>query len=383
MRNSPARSLYLHVPFCSVKCHYCDFVVRVLQQPAQIDRYLDHLALELAALADLAGPLETLYVGGGTPSLLSVPQVQRLGALLHQFFDLSTVQECTLELNPESADPACLRAWQALGVNRVSLGVQSFDPALLASCGRSHGVAEISTAVTHLRSVGLVNLSLDLIYGLPGQSLASWQHSLNAALALQPQHVSLYALEVHPRTRFGHQSLTLPDDDTSADMYDQAVAALGEAGFWHYEVANWCQPGQSSRHNQVYWRHQPFLAAGVGAHGWLFGKRYANPASLTDYYRACLAQDWAWEQAEAQTLAEEIEETVFLGLRLLRDGLDLPAFAARFGAPLEAFYPAVLPRLLSEGWLVRDAGSLRLSSHAVAVSNGILAEFLEPHLLNC
>ncbi|MGV3526121.1 MAG: radical SAM family heme chaperone HemW [Candidatus Sericytochromatia bacterium] len=380
MRNNPARSLYLHLPFCSVKCHYCDFVVRVLQQSAQIDRYLDHLELELAALSPLAGSLNTLYIGGGTPSLLSVSQVQRLARILSQRFDLNSLQECTLELNPESADPDALKAWQDLGVNRVSLGVQSFDPVLLASCGRSHGVAEITRAVTLLRELGLCNFSLDLIYGLPEQTLSSWQHSLTSALALEPQHISLYALEVHPRTHFGHQSLSLPDDDAAADMYDQAVLSLGEAGFWHYEVANWCRPDRASLHNRVYWRHQPFLAAGVGAHGWLLGRRYANPASLLDYYRACQSGAWAWEQAQGQSRSEEIEETVFLGLRLLHEGLDLEAFAARFGAPLAVFYPHVLPRLLREGWLEQGEQTLRLTPQAVAVSNGILAEFLDPHL---
>lgn len=378
MKTNPPRSLYLHLPFCSVKCHYCDFVVRVLQQSAQIDRYLDHLELELAALTPLAGPLDTVYIGGGTPSLLSVPQVQRLARSLRRSFDLSPLRECTLELNPESADSDALKAWQDLGVNRVSLGAQSFEPALLASCGRSHGVAEITRAVTLLHELGLSNFSLDLIYGLPEQTLASWQHSLASALALEPQHISLYALEVHPRTRFGHQSLSLPDDDAAADMYDQAVTSLGAAGFWHYEVANWCQPGQASLHNRVYWRHQPFLAAGVGAHGWLLGRRYANSDSLRAYYRACLAGEWAWEHAPVQSRSEEIEETVFLGLRLLREGLELEAFAARFGAPLSVFYPTVLPRLLREGWLEQVGTSLRLTPQAVAVSNGILAEFLDP-----
>ncbi|HEY9838950.1 MAG TPA: radical SAM family heme chaperone HemW [Candidatus Obscuribacterales bacterium] len=375
-------SLYLHLPFCSVKCHYCDFVVRVLRQPAQIDRYLDHLALELAALGPLTAGLETLYVGGGTPSLLDIPQIERLGQLLRTHFSLASLAEWTLEVNPESAEADSLAAWQAIGVNRISLGVQSFDPELLKSCGRPHAVGDIHRAVAALKRAGLDNFSLDLIYGLPGQSDASWLLSLNAALALEPAHVSLYALEVHAMTHFGHLQLDLPDEDQAAGMYELACELLGAAGLSHYEIANWARPGRQSRHNTVYWHNLPFAAAGVGAHGYLDRRRYANPASLAEYYRICATASWAWTRIEPQSRAAEIEETVFLGLRLLNQGLDLDAFERRFGSSLASYYPQVLPRLLELGMLHSEGHHLKLTPQAVMVSNTLFSEFLEPKRVN-
>lgn len=373
-----AHSLYLHLPFCKAKCHYCDFVVRVLHAPAQIDRYLAHLALELAALAPALGPLQTLYIGGGTPSVLDSSQVAALGQLLTRYLQLDALQEWTLEVNPESADPAALAQWQALGVNRISLGVQTFEPAELQLTGRSHQLTDIEQAVATLRSLGLANFSLDLIYGLPQQVLSSWQGSLEAALALRPQHLSLYALEVHARTQFGHRSLALPSEEESVQMYELACELLAGAGFGHYEIANWALPACQSQHNRVYWRNLPFAAAGVGAHGYLQGRRYANPSQLKAYYLACQQGQWAWQLTPAQSQAEVIEETVFLGLRLLEEGLDLKAFAARFGKPLQAFYPKVLPRLLRLGRLEERADRLLLRPEAVMICNEIFAEFLEP-----
>ena len=376
---SEARSLYIHLPFCQHKCHYCDFVVRVLHSPSQIDRYLDHLRLDLQALSAFAAPLKTVYLGGGTPSLLSVAQIERLAEMLQQSFQLRQVQEWTLEANPEHLPEAELEAWMQLGVNRVSLGVQTFDPALLASCGRSHSLADIERVVALIQRFQL-NLSLDLIYGLPEQSLQSWSDSLAAAQALQPDHLSLYALEVHPDTVFGHRTLPLPEDDETVAMYELACEQLARAGYRHYEIANWCLPGRPSRHNRVYWQNLPFLAAGVGAHGYFAGRRYAHSASLLDYYLNCQAGRWPWDEAEPQSLSEAIEETVFLGLRLLIEGLDLQAFETRFQRALSACYPEVLPRLLAQGHLLLADGHLRLSPAAVPVSNVILAEFLEPVL---
>jgi len=375
----PARSLYLHLPFCSVKCHYCDFVVRVLHAPSQIDRYLTHLALELPVLSALAAPLHTLYLGGGTPSLLQASQIQSLSQLLHQHFDLHSLQEWTLEANPESLEPNLLQHWLQAGVNRVSLGVQSFDPALLASCGRPHHLEDIYRAVKILQASEL-NYSLDLIYGLPGQSLESWEQSLTAALQLGPDHLSLYALEVHRATHFGHQNLNLPDDERVVAMYQLACEHLAAAGYQHYELANWCLPGRASQHNRVYWQHAPFLAAGVGAHGYIQGRRYAHERSLAAYYQACQSGHWPWQNTPPQSLAAEIEETVFLGLRLLQEGLDLAAFEKRFQRSLLSCYPKVLPRLLSLAYLSLQGQTLRLNPELVSLSNEVFAEFLEPSL---
>lgn len=379
------QSLYVHIPFCSLKCHYCDFAVRVLnpeRHAEQVQRYLSHLELELRALSELAAPLQTLYIGGGTPALLAPVEIQYLLSILQQNFELGALQEWTLEANPEDLSEEQIGIWLAGGVNRVSLGVQSFQDAELQSCGRAHDAAQIPKACRLLREAGVENLSFDLIYGLPGQSLQSWADNLQAAIELAPQHLSLYALEVHSDTVFGHRDAPVPDDDAVADMYDLAVERLAQAGFEHYEIANWARPGCRSQHNQVYWRNQSFLAAGVGAHGYWHRRRYAHGKSLRDYYANCSAGRWPWQAAAPQTRAEIIEETVFLGLRQLRQGLDVQAFEREFDQPLSSFYPEVLPRLLAEGWLEQEGQTLRLSTQAVAVSSSVFVQFLEPQIDN-
>ena len=381
---SLAHSLYLHIPFCSRKCAYCDFAVRVLQHDQQVTRYFAYLEQELQFLADYLGPLKTLYLGGGTPSLLSVDQIRQLGRILQRHVDLSSLSEWTLEVNPEHAEPEALALWRDLGVNRVSLGVQSFDDALLQRCGRLHQQADIFLAVDNIRRAGFENWSLDLMYALPTQTLAQWQDSLKQAVALAPSHLSLYALEVHPKTLFGAQALPDFSEDLAGDMYDMACAMLGQAGFVHYEIANFCQPGLPSAHNQVYWQTQAFAAVGVGAHGYLQGRRYENPHGLTDYYRMCETRDWALLQTPEQSLAEAIEEFLFLGLRQLLRGVSLQVFEQRFGQPLQNFYPQRLPQALERGFLIPTASgeSLRLSPEAVAFSNRIFSEFLDPVMID-
>lgn len=379
-----AESLYIHLPFCQTKCHYCDFVVRVLHHSAQIDRYLTHLELELQAISGHCAALKTLYLGGGTPSILNHEQIQKLGQILQKHLELSQVQEWTLEVNPEQAQAERLKAWQDLGVNRLSLGVQSFDPILLAECGREHELKDIEQAILNFQITGFDNFSLDLIYGLPGQNLQSWQATLNQALSYQPRHVSLYALEVHARTHFGHRhqalDLQLPDEDLAADMYEMASDALKQGGLSHYEIANWGVTGFESQHNQVYWQNLPFAAIGVGAHGYLDQRRYGNPDNLLSYYRQCQQAQWAWQQTPPQALSETIEETVFLGLRRLQAGLDLDTFARRFGLELADIYPMILQDLLEQGYLMQSGRILKLSPGAVLQSNAIFCQFLDPTL---
>lgn len=375
-----AASLYLHIPFCSRKCAYCDFAVRVLQHEQQVSRYFEHLALELAAMAPSASALKTLYIGGGTPSVLRVPQIHTLHKLLWQFFDLSQLQEWTLEVNPEHAEPAALVAWKNTGVNRISLGVQSFDNTLLQRCGRLHESAHIFQAVSNIRAAGFQNWSLDLMYALPEQTLEQWQDTLSQAIALGPDHLSLYALEVHPRTLFGAQGLPAFSEDLAGDMYELACERLQAAGFRHYEIANFCQPHCASQHNQVYWQTQPFVAVGVGAHGYVQGRRYENPADLGAYYRQCRAGEWAVLQTPEQPLAEAIEEFMFLGLRQLERGVFFADFERRFQRPFMDCYGDRVVDLLQQGLLQETEQGLRLSPQAVGLSNRVLAEFLDPIL---
>lgn len=386
--NSPAQKqaqgLYLHLPFCLRKCFYCDFTVRVFEQRTQISRYLDHLELELAALSRLPMQLKTLYLGGGTPSLLNEAEIERLCTGLRQKLDLTHLQEWTLEVNPETGSQSYFEQCKALGINRVSLGVQSFQPNELQQSGRSHSPADILRCVAELRAAGLNNLSLDLIYGLPGQTQAAWQDSLKQALALKPSHLSLYSLEVHEKTAWGQrerlEKLQRPSEENEVAMYETACQLLAEQGFEHYEIANWSLPGLASQHNRLYWQAAPVLALGVGAHGYWQNRRYANSDQLKSYYQSCQNQHWSWENTQVQSRQDAAAERVILGLRLLQTGVDDRAFAQEFGCSLAEAYPQELPELLAKGLLIWRGDCLCLPAEAVLLSNEVFAALLEPQL---
>lgn len=369
-------ALYLHIPFCLRKCHYCDFVVRVLQRSEQIDRYLEALEHELVRLSREASVLKTLYLGGGTPALLSPTQIENLSRSL-AVFELAPDAEVTLEVNPEALDLKQIEAWKTLGVNRVSLGVQSFLDHELALMGRSHRRDDIERTLALLRGVGLDNISFDLIYGLPNHQFADWQASLEAALRLGPSHLSLYALEIHEKTLFGHRQLESSEEAIA--QYEWACEFLASAGYQHYEIANWCLPDRGSQHNQVYWKSDPYLAAGVGAHGYFGKRRYANPARLRDYYAMVEKGEWAFEAAPEQSHSEALEEYVFTGLRLLEEGIDLQAFEARFKRSFWKCYPAARD-WITQGKLLYQAPVLKLSPESVFFSNALFMEFLDPVL---
>ena len=376
-----AASLYLHLPFCSRKCAYCDFAVRILQSAAQVDRYFEHLALELSGVAEEAVTLQTLYIGGGTPSILSVSEIDALYLLLKNNFDLSELSvsgEWTLEVNPEHARKAELLAWKQKGINRISLGVQSFDNDLLARCGRLHQHADVFRAVQHIQESGFTNWSLDLMYALPDQCLAQWRDSLEQAIRLEPTHVSLYALEVHLKTLFGAQQLPDFSEDLAGEMYDLACDLLSKAGYIHYEIANFCLPGYASQHNQVYWQTEPFIAVGVGAHGYLQDRRYENPHGLKAYYQMCQSRRWGVQKTIPQTRSEAMEEFMFLGLRQLEKGIAWNTFETRFGVSLWDCYAQPLQAAFDAGYLLSTSEGFVLNPDCVGLSNRILAEFLDP-----
>lgn len=378
-----ARGLYIHLPFCLHKCHYCDFTIRVLQRPEQIDRYLQALDKELNALGQLPHQLETLYLGGGTPSLLNHRQIMALAQSLKQNFRLDQLQEWTLEVNPETGSTAYFEACLALGINRVSLGVQSWVPSELADSGRSHTRTDIIRCLNDLQAAGLYNISQDLIYGLPGQTLNSWRISLEQALETKPAHLSLYSLEVHEKTLWGwHEkqgSLTRPPEEIEVQMYEWACEQLAQAGYIHYEIANWCLPDRASRHNQLYWQTAPVLAAGVGAHGYWQGRRYAHSPHLSGYYQTCQTERWPWLTTPPQSRQEAAAERLILGLRLLQEGLDGQAFQRDFGLRPEEACPEML-NFAKQGLLRQVGENWLLSPEAVLISNTIFAALLQPYL---
>ncbi|HLY32292.1 MAG TPA: radical SAM family heme chaperone HemW, partial [Ktedonobacterales bacterium] len=345
-------SLYLHIPFCHAKCHYCDFnsyAGMLGLREEYVAALLDEIALagRRAALPD-GSPrrCRTIFFGGGTPSLLTNEQVAAILAAARSAFALDPDAEITLEANPGTLEYAQLDGLRATGVNRLSMGAQSFDPALLRWMGRIHTPEEIETAFAAARAGGFTSVNLDFIFALPGQQVETWQATLERALALSPEHLSLYSLIVEegtPLFTWVRQGKVTPaDEDIAADMYEYAEARLAQAGYRQYEISNWARPGYECQHNLTYWRNLPYIGLGAGAHAWFAGHRFAEERAIRRYIArvretsAIQATEinaglpaGAITQDESITPELEMVETAMVGLRLTT-GLDLVAFKARF-----------------------------------------------------
>jgi oxygen-independent coproporphyrinogen-3 oxidase len=407
----PTLSLYLHIPFCKFKCFYCDFNTYAGIE-ALLPGYVEALAAEVrrwgAAVQSPDGrkvEVATVFLGGGTPSMLSAQQLERILGAIHDAFALQPGAEVTLEANPESVSLEKARAYRALGVNRMSMGAQSMDDAELKMLGRLHDSARLRVAYDELRRAGLDNLNLDFIYGLPGQRQETWSHTLTEALALAPEHLSLYALTVEERTPFHKMvqegALPEPDPDAAADMYEEAEQRLAIAGYRQYEISNWSRPGREARHNLVYWRNGPFIGCGPGAHSYLRGARFAVMNQPREYVQRIqaleslgpppalsLAGSRLENIASLQAIAPvatldpytdrmERAETLVLGLRL-NEGVHEEDYKARFGqTPTELFGPA-LEESAELGLLERANGGsvLRLTTRGRLLANEVFVRVM-------
>lgn len=393
-------SIYLHIPFCVRRCAYCDFNTYANLEKL-IPGYVDALCREAAYLAEAVGkrlPVHTIFFGGGTPSLLAPHAVgQTLGALA-EAFDLQPGAEISLEANPGTVSLAMLRNLRAWGVNRLSLGMQSADTAELRLLERVHDLQDVIRAVGWARQAGFENLSLDLIYGLPGQALENWLKTLDAALALNPDHLSLYALTLEqgtPMQRWvGRGLLDTPDEDLAADMYEYASQRLEAAGMAQYEISNWARLDAAGQpmaclHNLQYWRNQPYLGLGAGAHGYASGVRTANVLSPADYIQRLSALDEKPRPAFPHTPATanaividrqaEMGETMMMGLRLVRQGVGALGFEERFGVSLQSAYGVAIERLVGQGlleWVREPQTSLRLTQRGRLLGNRVFMEFI-------
>ncbi len=393
-------SLYVHIPFCNAKCSYCDFN-SYAGQDSLFRPYADAVAREVALWSKrVAGrPVETVFFGGGTPSLLPLPEMQVIVEALRDGFDLQPGAEVSLEANPGTVDAAHLAGLRRLGFNRISFGVQSFHDEELRSLDRIHDAEEVEDAYRWAREGGFENVNLDLIYGLAGQDMAGWQENLDRALALAPEHLSLYALTLEegtPLTRdVARGRVDGPDLDLQADMFEWSRDRMAAAGYQHYEVSNWARPGRQCRHNLVYWRNGDWLGLGAGAHSHLFGWRFADASSPRRYIDSVNETALAYfaERVEMEdtaallesmrqvTLREpadrerEMSETVILALRL-REGLDLAAFEQRFGVSFGAAFGAALRETLSLGLVELSGGRLRLRDEAVLLGDEAFLRFL-------
>ena len=373
----PVEAAYLHIPFCRRRCHYCDFATG-RGTPDLIERYVEALCQQIGQFPPPTLPLQTIFFGGGTPSLLSPQQLSRILTALNRVQPFSPEAEISLEANPGTIDCAKLSGYRSAGINRISLGVQAFQEELLEACGRLHGVQEVYQAVEDIEAVGFRSFNLDLIFGLPHQTLDHWQQSLEAAIALTPPHISLYDLTIESGTRFGHLYRSgdrpLPSDDTTVSMYKLAIARLEESGYGHYEISNFAKPGHQCRHNRVYWENRSYHGLGMGATGYVGGRRYEQPRTLSEYFE--IVASGQFPTAAIVEPAEELADQLMLGLRL-REGLTASALVQRFGAEAIAPVRQVLETYEKQGWVVMEGDRWRLlPPEGWLFSNTLLVDLL-------
>ncbi len=379
--------IYIHIPFCAHICPYCDFNTYA-GQSERIPSYVEAVAREIPLWAQEfdCRTARSIFVGGGTPSLMTPGQIQDLLATCRNSFELAPDVEVTIEANPDNLDVGYCSELLEVGVNRLSIGAQTLDRRGLRVLGRLHEAHKVASAVRAARDAGFENLSLDLIYGWPGQTMEGWRSDLTRVLSGELggsplDHLSLYGLIVEPGTPMAdavHRGILAPiDDDTAADYYDLAVAMLAEAGWLHYEIANWAvTPQSTSRHNAVYWRNGEYAGIGAGAHGHSRGRRTMNQPSPKRYTALLERGESPVTNVEQIDAATAMAETMMLGLRLLEDGVSPAAFQARHGVSLERQFGAQISKFVSLGLLEADGMRVRLTARGELLANSVCAEFL-------
>jgi oxygen-independent coproporphyrinogen-3 oxidase len=378
MTTDPAVGLYVHIPFCRAKCAYCDFG-SFPNLESLYSQYARAVAREAEAVAPAA--VRTVYLGGGTPSVLPLSDLGLTMASILSERSLATGAEVTIEANPGTVDQAKLSGYLGLGINRLSLGIQSFVDEELQLLGRIHAAAEGIQAFRAAREAGFHNISLDLIFGLPGQSLNSWRKSLRQALDLAPEHLSLYALSVEAGTplaaEIGQGQLASPDPDLAADMYELAEETCAAAGYLHYEISNWARHKDlRCQHNLIYWRNEDYVGLGAGAHSWNRRRRLANVSSPQAYAALLSLGASAVASEEAIPPALEMAETMMMGLRLVEEGVTFARFHRRFDSDLEQQYASQIEELESLALLEIGDDRIRLSSRGRLLANQVFYRFL-------
>ena len=391
-------SLYLHIPFCKHRCHYCDFITTAGRE-GELPVYAESLSEEIRIAKNNKEKftLHSIYFGGGTPSLMSLQDYEAIFEAIRQTYTLTADCEISLEANPGTIQLDYLRGLHDIGFNRLSMGVQSTDSFDLVRLDRIHSIQDVLRSVSDARQAGFENINLDLIFGLPWQDLESWRNSLSRAINLSPEHFSLYSLIIEEGTalyRWHQKGLIAPQDqDLQADMYELAMDMLADAGYEHYEISNWAkiEDGQDyrCRHNLQYWLNDPYIGVGTGAQGYLAHQRLVNTPSLTDYVlrmKKIEGDSWSAIKTPATISAEGVDfntqmmDEMMLGLRLIQQGVSEKRFAERYGQSLREVFDAELSRLTGLGLLewIEDGGEqrIRLTHHGVMVANQVFMEFV-------
>jgi len=361
--------IYLHIPFCRQACSYCDFYF--VTRTDRISDYVDALCAEIRS-SSFDEPITTVYFGGGTPSRLPIPDLARIIDTLVQRFDLSAVEEITLEANPDDIQPESLAGMKALGITRLSLGVQSFQPERLAFMNRAHSAEQAHQCLDWVNEAGFATWTADLIYGNPGQTLDELDADIDALLGHQPPHVSAYALTIEPRTRLGKQletgRLTEVDDAIVAAHMDRVSQRLTQAGLARYEVSNFAKPGHESKHNARYWTHTPYVGLGPAAHSFDGARRWSNVRDLAAYV-ASGGLDVA-RDLETLTTTQMAEERLMMGLRT-REGLSRTELRERYRYGLGARQEGVIRTMVAQGWMDDDSERIRLTASGYALADAI------------
>ncbi|MCB1026029.1 MAG: radical SAM family heme chaperone HemW [Acidobacteria bacterium] len=373
--------IYIHIPFCKSRCSYCDFATDVYRDNDSVERYVSALVTEITnSELQITSRVETIYFGGGTPSLLSSNQLEKILFAIRQRFEFETNIEFTLEMNPATVSLEKLRDFKSLGVNRASFGVQTFDDRALKILARGHDSHDARSTFALLRDAGYENISFDLIGGLPNQTLKDWEKNLDEALALDPEHLSLYLLEIHESTPLAEQIRSqrqpLPDEDLAGEMYELMVEKVGAGGFDQYEISNFSKPGYESKHNNKYWLCEPVFGFGVSAHSF-DGRtqRWSNERDTNKYVE--LVGNGRSPVAESTELTEKqlSAEFAFLNLRLTK-GLDLICHKRKFGIDIRSAYFEKLKTAEEEGLIEYEKGFMRLTKKGRLYSNEVFEIFV-------
>jgi oxygen-independent coproporphyrinogen-3 oxidase len=369
--------LYVHIPFCSAICNYCNFN-RGLFDAALKERYVAALLAEIAEAGD-GSSADTIYFGGGTPSLLEPSEVRAVIETCRRAWDVASYAEITLEANPETATPERLAGFRAAGVNRLSIGVQSFSDAELRRLSRLHSADKATAAFRAARVTGFDNVSLDLMMWLPQQSVPQWLESVDALIELGPEHASMYLLEIYPnaplRDAMARGAWSVAPEDDAAEMYLSGLDRMDNAGYVQYEISNVARPGRESRHNLKYWTDGEWLGFGCGAHSTRRGVRWKNRAAPEEYIAAVTAGGQLATDRRVLTDAERLEEALFMGLRL-NDGLDLQEVKSRYAVDVWQEYGRELQPFVDGGLLVYDGRSLRMPRQGMLLAHEVMAVFI-------
>lgn len=377
-------AIYLHIPFCISKCHYCDFVSYPMVGARElVSPYCGALQKEIAMAAQYyAGSLsriKSVYVGGGTPTSLPAEELTMLMKTVFRCFSLAGNCEITVECNPGTVDDEYFRILKKAGVNRVSIGAQAFQKRLLAAAGRIHSPEDIERTVIDAKKAGFKNINLDLIYGLPGQTFSDWQESLRKAVSLQIEHLAAYGLKLDGSCLWARElaagNLQIPDQDFSADLLEKAIDYLSTEGYVHYEISNFARPGFSSRHNRVYWKNGDYLGLGVASSSHFNNIRWTNSSSLDHYLRGISGNKFPVVEKEELDQETVWAETMFLGLRL-REGVNIDQFEQRFGVTVIGKYGPQVEKLKRYGLLKLSGRNLQLTHKGIFLANEVFLEFL-------